>query len=202
MRTHRSYSYWHMLIAVLGLLVILTACGGGSTNSTTGTSTPSTTNTPSPSTNPTTVPASIVSFTASGGLTGPYTLSDKDASSGVGSSPNGKALNVFVSDQDWSFVLGYVPYTGPGTYTVSHKAGSAISAGVSLTNTGNTKSWSLLPPSSCHLTIASDTSLNVGGTTYHEIKGSFSCSSLATIASTSAPLTLNNGQLDVMATEQ
>lgn len=197
-----SRSYWHVWSGLLGLIILLTACGGGgNTGSTTSAS-----NTVVPSvtmgtTFPNLVkPASVVSFTASGGLSGSYTLSDKDAASTIGASASGKALNLAVKDQDWNFVLGYSPYTGPGTYTAAYTAGSNTTGGVSLVNTGNTKMWRLMPPASCHLTIASDTPLTVEGTTYHEIKGSFSCPSLASLLS-SAPLTISNGQIDVIAQE-
>lgn len=197
-----SRSDWQVLGGLLGLLLLLTACGGGGGN--TGSATGTTSTVIPGGTRSTTFPnlinplTSVVSFTAAGGLSGSYTLSDKDAASTIGTSASGKALSLTVKDQDWIFVLGYSPYTGPGIYTAAYTAGSSTTGGVSLVSTDNTKMWRLMPPSSCHLTIASDTPLNVSGTVYHKIKGSFSCSSLASLLS-SAPLTISNGQIDVIA---
>ncbi|HLW02399.1 MAG TPA: hypothetical protein VKT82_27335 [Ktedonobacterales bacterium] len=198
MRTRRSV--WYTGIGVLGLILLLAACSPASGNTPNSTTTPVAASTPSPAEN-TTLPASIVSFTASGGLTGAYTISDQDASSTVSASATGHALNITVRDQRWNFVLGYTPYTGPGTYTAGYAAGSTSTGGISLVSADNTKIWRLLPPASCSLTIASDTALTVGRTTYHDIKGSFSCASVASVSSNTIPLTISNGQFDVIAQE-
>ncbi len=189
MRTHRSY--WRIWIAMLGLMLLLTACGGsGTTSSTTGansTGTPhATSTTPSPGSINTT---STVSFTASGGLTGAYTISDNT----TGSNYSKSALAFVVHGQSWLFTLEYTGYKGPGTYTFKFTQSRPPWGKVALASSDGTKSWELTFSTSCQLTITSDTSLN---SQYHEVKGSFSCSSLA---SQSSSIMLTNGQLDIVA---
>jgi len=179
---------------MLGLMIILAACGGGSPNSTTGTngtSSPHATNT-APSSGSGNIPTkSAVSFTASGGLTGTYTISDNNTASNYAK----KAFGIVVQNQSWVFTLSYTSdYTGPGTYTIKF---APITGSVVFSSVDGTKRWELDPPSSCQLTVTGDTALNAEGTQYHEVKGSFSCPSLA--SQSSSPLKLTNGQFDIVA---
>lgn len=193
MHTHRSYS--RIWIVMLGLILLLTACGGttSSTTGANGTGTPhATSTTPSSGSINTT---STVSFTASGGLTGPYTISDTT----TGSNYSKSALGLVVSDQSWIFTLEYTGYKGPGTYTFTFTPSRPPWGKIGLATHDFKKRWDLTSSTSCQMTVTSDTALNTGGGSpqFHEVKGSFSCPSLASQSSPSIMLT--NGHLDIVA---
>ncbi|MEO8971836.1 MAG: hypothetical protein ABI406_09595, partial [Ktedonobacteraceae bacterium] len=142
---------------------------------------------------------STLSFTAAGGLTGSYTFSD-----GTPGSNYNKLLGLLVDgqihSQNWVFILQYSDYTGPGNYTLKFTPANPPSGSVTLLSNDNaSKRWSLMPPSTCQLSITSDTSLNTGGGSahYHEVKGSFSCPLL--VSQSSSPLTISKGQFNVVA---
>jgi hypothetical protein len=192
MRTHRFY--WRIWIAMLGLMLLLTACGGGgATSSTTGangTSTPhATSTTPSSGSINTT---STVSFTASGGLTGTYTISDNIQ----GGRYSKSAFTLSADNQSWIFILQYSGYKGPGTYTFKYTRASPPWGNIELANSGFSKDWRLTPTTSCQMTVTSDTSLD---SQFQEVKGSFSCPSLTSQSSSSTMLTLTNGHFDFVA---
>lgn len=195
MYTHRSF--WRTYLGLLGLLIILAACGGTS-NQPTGTTTPTThpaTNAPSTSGNTANPPTtSTVSFTASGGLTGAYTISDNDRGSNYGK----PTLGFILSDHDWRFFLSYNGYTGPATYTLKFTPASPPTASVTVQSADGSKTWRLTSPASCQLTVDSDALVPglTGNAQYHEMKGHFSC---PTLASTSSSITLTNGQFDIIA---
>ncbi len=195
MRKHRSY--WHIWIAMLVLMLLLTACDGSGTTSSTsgsnGTSTPHPTSTTASSGSINTT--STVSFSASRGLTGEYTISDSNTPSNYSKS----ALGLVVHDQSWVFTLEYTGYKGPRTYTFMFTPARPPWGKVGLASPDFKKRWDLTSSTSCQMTVTSDTSLNTGGGSpqFHEVKGSFSCSSLASESSPSIMLT--NGQLDIVA---
>lgn len=199
MSTHRSC--WRYHAGLLGLLIILAACGG-TTNQPGGTGT--TTTTPRPATNATSNPGnttnppttSTVTFTASGGLTGPYTISDNDRGSNYGK----PTLSFILSDKNWRFFLSYNGYSGPATYTLKFTPASPPMGSVTVQSADGTKTWRLAPDASCQLTVDSDTLVPglTGNAQYHEVKGHFTCPTL-TSSSTSSSITLTNGQFDIIA---
>lgn len=180
-------AFWRFSLGMIGLVLLLTACTGGSGGSTT-------TSTPTPS--PIPIPSqSTLSFTASGGLTGSYAISDP----GTGSSDSSQALGVIVGDQNWYFTLSYRPYPGPGTYSFSNTPTDSSWGSVGFASNDGTKVWQLLSPATCQLTVTADTAFKTGGSSpkYHEVKGTFACSSLA--STTESPLAVSNGQFDIVA---
>ena len=194
MYTHRSY--WRICIGLLTLIIILAACGGTS-NQPTNTSTPThpathTGSTPGNTANPPTT--STVSFTASGGLTGAYTISDNDRGSNYGK----PTLGFILSNHSWRFFLSYSGYNGPATYTLKFTPASPPVGSVTVQSADGSKTWRLTSPATCQLTVDSDTLVSglTGNAQYHEVKGHFSC---PTLASTSSSITLTNGQFDIIA---
>jgi hypothetical protein len=184
----KPHAFWHISPATAGLLLLLTGCGG------IGGSTTTNTITPTPSIPP--IPAqSTLSFTASGGLSGTYTFKD----SGRGSSYTSQELVVLVGDQNWFFTMSYNPYKGPGTFTFSSVPTSPPWGSVAFSSTDGTKAWQLVPPATCQLTVTSDVALkNARGVAqYHEVKATFSCSSLSSL--TADALAISSGQFDIVA---
>ena len=200
-------------IGMFGLILILAACGGGSTGPTTGsngngsasptTSTGNTTSTPAP----TPVGTSTVSFTASGGLNGMYavTVPIESNSNELITTPKNKTFKIVAIDNLMIFSLTVLPYTGPGSYPLSNKYFPDNSQNETLTVQSGQKAWGgykrLSPTWTCPLTIASDTAatITVAGNplSIHEIKGSFSCSMLLSALNTDPPVSLSNCQFDV-----
>ncbi len=189
-------SSWRLLIGIVGFVLLVSACEGSSGGPTGATSsTPTATSTPAPATNASSPTKSTVTFTASGGLTGTYTISDNDRGSNYG-----KALTILVGDQNWNFSLSYSAYTGPKSYTFKFDASNPPWGSLVLASKDGTKRWSLTPATSCQMTVTSDTTLAAGGGPgHHEVKGSFSCPSLAPISTSAAPLVITNGQFDIVA---
>jgi hypothetical protein len=183
----KPHASWRIFLAVMGLALLLAACGSGDTpNGPQGTPTP----TPIP------FPAqSTVKFTASGGLSGAYTISD----TGIGSTYGNQALVVIVGDQDWFFTLSYRPYPGPGTYSFSNTPTSASWGSVAFSSKDGTKAWLLLAAATCQLAVTSDIDLKTpaSGPQYHEVKGTFSCPTLT--PPSGDPLTISDGQFDIVA---
>jgi hypothetical protein len=186
---HKPLASWRIVLAVVGLALLLTACGSGDApTGPTGTPTP----TPIP------FPAqSTVSFTASGGLSGSYTINDP----GTGSTYSNQALNVVVGDQDWFFTLSYHPYPGPGTYSFSNISTNASWGSVAFSSKDGTKAWLLLSSATCQLAVTSDIDLKTpaSGPQYHEVKGTFSCPTLTPPPPSGDPLAISDGQFDVVA---
>ncbi|HLW03012.1 MAG TPA: hypothetical protein VKT82_30435 [Ktedonobacterales bacterium] len=178
---------WAMWLSMVGLLLLLCAGGGGSTPSSTSTTS---TNTPSSSGNTHPPTQSTVSFTTSGGLTGAYTISDTERDSSYRTS----SLTFIVQDQTWLFTLGNASYAGPGASTLT-----GLPTGyIGLQSVNGAHRWQLAAPSICQMTVTTDTALPTGGgPSYHEVKGTFSCPSLA--SQSEQPLTLSNGQFDIVA---
>lgn len=191
---HKKSLSWYGWIIALALIVLLTACGGGSSGSSTATGGSKAASTPPTTSTNASTGKSTVTFTASGGLNGPYTVSDTNVLSNY--SP--KALTLTVESKDWIFLMAVNPYSGPKTYTVGVPKGT-ISL-TSLTNGAVGGSWHLIS-STCQVIVTSDVDTSpshaTGTPQYYEIKGTFSCPSLE--AQSAKPVALNNGQFDIMA---
>jgi hypothetical protein len=205
------YYRWLVSPGMFVLIFILAACGGGSAGPTTGsngngsasptTSTGNTTSTPTP------VGTSTVSFTASGGLNGANVITvpiESNSNELITTSKN-KTFKIQAIDNLMIFTLTVLPYTGPGSYTLSNKYFPDNSQNETLAVQSGQKVWGgykrLSPTWTCPLTIASDTAatITVGGNplAVHEIKGSFSCSMVLSALNTDPPISLSNGQFDV-----
>ena len=92
-------AHWLFSVGTLALLIlILAACGGGSTSQN-GTSNPTSASSPSASNSST----STVKLTTSGGLTGTYSVSDQAAESNYNKSSSGTELQIAVNDSSWEF---------------------------------------------------------------------------------------------------
>ena len=119
--------------------------------------------------------------------------------------PKNKTFKIVAIDNLMIFSLTVLPYTGPGSYTLSNKYFPDNSQNETLTVQSGQKAWGgykrLSPSWTCPLTIASDTAatITVAGNALpvHEIKGSFSCSMLLSALNTDPPVSLSNGQFDV-----
>jgi len=185
----RRYSLWHVWIALLGLIITLAACGGGSATSPTSGGPAQT-----PNSNPSHTMTSTLSFMASGELSGSHMFSSAPgvAAGAIDKVSNSKTLSIGVSNQSLHFMVKFSPYTGPVSYNLTSN-----SAFVEVSNMDNTKQWSLVSPSTCQLNVISDTSLNTQGSGMDEIRGTFSCSSLVTLNHTAEPIILSNGQFDL-----
>jgi hypothetical protein len=195
----KLFYHWLISLGMFGLIIILASCGGSSTGSTTGT--PGNGSTPSGDT------TSTVSFTASGGLTGSYTLNAGESSQLLTTSKN-KQLTINAVGGGLSANIVVLPYTGPGSYTLSNKYFADNSQKETIDFQKGQKVWGgyirLSPSWTCSLTIASDTAttLTVSGqvyTNFRKIKGSFSCSQVLSALNTDPPVNLSNGQFDVFA---
>lgn len=187
MRTLRAS--WRIFIAIVGLLLLLTACDNGS-----GPNSVKSTVTPSPALPP--IPAqSTVSFTASGGLSGAYTIND----TGRGSTYTTQSLRVVVGDQNWFFTMSYSAYAGPQTYSFSYTPTKPPWGSAGFSSKDGTKAWQLFPPAACQLAVTSDVALRPadGGQQYHEVKATFSCPSLS--SPSGSTLTISDGQFDIVA---
>jgi hypothetical protein len=158
---------------------------------------------------PTSAPVNIigvVSFTASGGLQGNLSISlpkGAAAASSIQKGASARVLEVVVNDASMDFELGLSPYPGPGTYTLlpfqTNPAPGSFNGTVRISNHQST--WSLHPPAQCKVTISSDTPLNkqAQGKPLDEVKGSFTCPTLATDAGSARALKITQGQFDVYA---
>lgn len=144
-----------------------------------------------------------VSFTASGGLQGSFTISLPDTATPASSIQTGAStsvLEVVVNNATMNFELELSPYPGPGSYTLlplqTKPAPGSYNGTVSISSQQN--SWSLHPPAQCSVSVASDTLLpiQVQKKPLHEVKGGFACAALASNAG-GAALKVTQGQFDV-----
>src|SRR5579871_2677684 len=166
-------------------------------------------NAPTASATPTASPVNVagtVSFTASGGLKGPFSASlpkGATAASYIQKGPTGKVLDVVVNSATLDFELGLSPYTGPRTYTLlpfqTNPTPGSFNGTVRISN--HQTSWSLHPSAQCKVTVTSDTALNikVQNTSLDEVKGTFACPTLTPDAGSAAPIAVTQGQFDVDA---
>jgi hypothetical protein len=158
---------------------------------------------------PTSAPVTIVgvvSFTASGGLQGKLSINlpkGAAAASSIQKGASARVLEVVVNNATMDFELGLSPYPGPGTYTLlpfqTNPTPGSYNGTVRISNQQST--WSLHPPAQCKVTISSDTSLHeqAQGKPLDEVKGSFTCPSLASDAGSAKALKITQGQFDVYA---
>jgi hypothetical protein len=173
MRHHSAR--WFISRGTLRLIIlILAACGSGGTSGTVRSTPPSSTfppSTPSPSSSypPFT---NTIKFVASGGLSGPYTITEID--NGPTASEylqSAKVLQIDVSDSHWKIVTGVIPYSGPNSYkTKDFQFGLSNNADI-------TKSWIIGQAGSsafCPISITSDIHVNtLLRHNVNEIKGTF-----------------------------
>src|ERR1700680_1891600 len=198
MRHH--YSRWLVSPGMFVLLLILAACGGGGTNGTAPSTPSASTPTPSTPTPSSSYPpfTNVMKFDASGGLSGPYTITEIDngptASEYIQSA---KVLQIGVSDSNWKIVTGVAPYSGANSYKVTQ-----FQFGPS-NNTDIAKSWIIGQAGSsayCTISITSDMHVNtLLKQNFNEIKGTFSCASLP--SGSHPPITISNGQFDLFVNQ-
>lgn len=145
-----------------------------------------------------------VSFTASGGLQGAFTISLPGAATPESSILKGASaseLEVVVNNATMNFELSLSPYPGPGPYTLkpvqTNPTPGSFNGTVRISSQQN--SWSLHASAQCRVTIASDTSLTIQAQKkpLREVKGGFDCPDLASDAGSGAPLNVTQGQFDV-----
>jgi hypothetical protein len=157
---------------------------------------------------PTTPPSyvGVISFTASGGLDGNFTINLPKAAPPASSVQQGatdRLLEVVVNGETMGFQLGISPYPGPGTYTLlpfqTNPAPGSYNGAVRISNQQST--WSLHSGAKCEVTVTSDTSLNLKALdkSLNEVKGTFSCPELANDAGGEAAIKVTQGQFDVYA---
>ena len=182
----RLLYHWLISLGMIGLIITLAACGGGSATSPTSGGTANS--------NPSQNMTSSLSFMASGELSGSHMFSSAPgvAAGAIDKVSNSKTLSIGVSNQSLHFMVKFSPYIGPVSYNLFSN-----SAFVEVSNMDTTKQWSLVSPSTCQLNVISDTSLNTQGIGMNEIRGTFSCSSLVTLNHTAEPIILSNGQFDL-----
>lgn len=184
---------------ILGLLVLaLVACSSGGTASPTATTGSSGRETPTPPGSSQSL-TSTVTLTAIGAYIAVYTIYTIVPLSSI----NGNNLNIQVADHNWEISLQFAPYTGPGSYHLTaFSAVGGLVGNIRFVNAQHTKGWELSGSEAsafCPVIIASDTA--VQGQNAREIKGSFSCTALHAIFTTTpttSPITIRNGEIDVL----
>ena len=223
---------WQSL-AMLSLALLVTACGSAGGTAGTGTShSPGGVSATAPKSSggaAATTGISTVTFTASGGLSGPITLSDQGGSLLLSYHLAAKQ-HFFVDLEDNSkpdrqqIILDFQGYTGqPGTYTVSPvQAGATADEAVhfELYVPGydlGTKLW-LLDKSAagtCTVIVTSVTSVHLDEskqpigqasdptTGYSEVQGTIVCPSVPMyLGDGTPPLTVSDGRFDLLMAEQ
>ncbi len=144
-----------------------------------------------------------VSFTASGGLAGKFTISLPENAIPASSIQRGASVNVLqivLNNATMDFGLTLSPYPGPGSYMLSafqtNPAPDSFNGTVRISDKEN--SWSLQQPAQCTVSVASETPLNqqAQGRPLHEVKGGFSCPKLVS-SGKAAPIKVTQGQFDV-----
>lgn len=158
---------------------------------------------------PTSAPASYlgkVSFAASGGLQGSFTVNLPKATPPASSIQQGASatlLEIVVNDAAMEFELGISPYPGPGTYALlpfqTNPAPGSHNGAVRISNHHST--WSLHSGAQCQVSITDDTplSLKAQNRALREVKGTFACPTLANDAGGDAAINITQGQFDVYA---
>ena len=192
--------HWLISLGMVGLIMILASCGGSNTVSTTAT--------PGNGSSNTTLgnDTRTISFTVSGGLSGQFKLTApllQSLSQLQITSQKGRNLHIDVQNDVLRIRLTVYPYTGPGSYTLSHVSTFDNSESIILVK--GAKFWGGRNPL-CPLTIASDTAASDAtaivkaygqGYDFHEIKGSFTCSQVISETHTDPSVDLSNGQFDM-----
>jgi hypothetical protein len=137
-------------------------------------------------------------FIASGGLSGPYTITEID--NGPTNSEylkSAKLLQIGISDSNWKIVTGVAPYSGPNSYKVNEfQFGPSNSTDIA-------KSWIIGQAGSsafCPISITSDMHVNtLLRQNVNEMKGTFSCASLP--SQSHPPITISHGQFDLFVNQ-
>ncbi len=220
---------WHGL-AALSLALLIAGCGGASGPSPT-TGSPAATGTKAPSAGrAATTGVNTLTFTASGGLAGPITLS-ANLNTGTGNLisyhlASQQRFYIDLTDQSGKdqqqVILDFTGYTGPGTYTISPaQAGATADENVQFEiivpgSDIGTNLW-LLDSSTrgtCTVTVTSVTPVSnlthvplapgshpTSGNS--EVQGTITCASVPVYLSDGTPpLTVSDGRFDVLMVEQ
>ncbi len=149
-----------------------------------------------------------VSFTASGGLQGKFSISLPETAtpaSFIQKGARANVLEVVVNNATMNFELTLSPYPGPGSYTLqsaqTNPAPGSFNGVVRIGTQQN--SWSLHSPAHCSVTVASETPLTIQAQNkpLREVKGSFACPEL-TGSGSAKPIKVTQGQFDVYAEVQ
>jgi hypothetical protein len=221
---------WPGVAALLTLALLLVGCGGAGAKSP-GTHGASATSTKPASTGRAAATGvNTLTFTASGGLTGPISLSS-DLATGSANMlsyhlASEQRFYVDLTDQtgrdQQQFILDFTGYNGPGSYTVSPvQAGAAADENIqfSIIVPGSdigTDLWQLdkSTPGACTVVVSSVAPVahlaNDPGATathptsgYSEVHGTIACPSVPVyIADGSPPLVVSDGHFDFLMAEQ
>jgi len=219
--------------AALALGLLLGACGGGASatgGTTSGGGGGSSATKTAGGGHAAQTGVNTVSFTASGGLSGPITLK-ADLSQGSANLlsyhvASKKLFYVDLTDQSGKdrqqFILDFTGYTGPGTYTVNpQQAGAAADEAVHFellvpgSDLGNNL-WLIdkTAAGSCTVAVTSVTPVATPAnaplappshptTGYSEVQGTIACPSVPVyIADGTPPLTVSDGHFDLLMVEQ
>jgi hypothetical protein len=191
----KFFNHWLFMLGMVGLITMLTACGGGGTSTTPSSNGSANTptsigNTPTTSSNS----SSTLSFTDSGGQNTSYTFSGFFGGYiGAASTGTGKILNIGGQNQSANFILQF-PYTGPKSYILT-KGTTLDTYDTEVLVQTQTGSWQLGPGSSCSVTVASDSPTTGVAVKQDRLKGTFSCAALVNFSG-KPKLTITNGQFD------
>ena len=216
----------------LACALVVAGCGGsaGKTSSQTGTSNTGTGTKAASGGHAAATGISTLTFTASGGLTGPITLSSNLATGSANMLSyhiaSEQMFFVDLTDQtgkdQQQFILDFKGYTGPGTYTVSpQQAGGAADENIQFNiimpgSDIGTELWQFdkSTPGSCNVVVSSVTPVahlanepsappNHPTNGFSEVQGTLACASVPVyIADGTSPLTVSNGHFDFLMAEQ
>lgn len=179
------------LLPLLGLLCMLTACGGTTSNQTqtdlTSTATPAST-TPSPTL------TNTISFTTSGQVNGSHTITSQVHTSKL--RHGHKEFTIEVANAGQSVIMAFYGYEGPRTYTLEgHRNGGDVRIDFGK----NASAWDLpmTPGIACTVDIESDQPTPYTG--LDRMKGSFTCPRLNSInpAAQHRSIAVSDGHFDL-----
>lgn len=218
-------------VAALTLALAVAGCGG-SAGKTSSSASPSARGTrPASAGHAAATGISTLTFIASGGLTGPITLSSNLATGSANMLSyhiaSEQMFFVDLTDQtgkdQQQFILDFKGYTGPGSYTVSPQQAGAAAADENIQFTiiqpgssVGTNLWQIdkSTPGSCTVVVSSVTPVshlanepgappNHPTNGFSEVQGTIACASVPVyIADGTPPLTVSNGQFDFLMAEQ
>lgn len=217
-------------VAALAFALLVAGCSGGGGTSSTGQGSSATGTKPASKGHAAATGINTVSFTASGGLSGPVALSVD-----IKANPldlisyhlaSEQRFYVDLTDQSGKdrqqFILDFTGYTGPGTYTVTpSNAGAAADEAVHFeliapgASTGNNL-WLIDKSAAGSCTVTISSVMPVGTLPYEpvarssrpitghsEVLGTIACPSVPVyLADGTKPLTVSDGKFDVLMTEQ
>lgn len=217
-------------VAALVCALVVAGCGGASAKTSSHTGGSATATRPASTGHAAATGISTLTFTASGGLTGPIHLSS-DLATGSGNMlsyhiASQQMFFVDLTDQtgkdQQQFILDFKGYTGPGAYTVApQQAGAAADENIQFTiiqpgSDIGTNLWQLdkSTPGSCTVIVSSVTPVahltnepgappNHPTSGFSEVQGTLTCAAVPVyIADGTPPLTVSNGQFDFLMAEQ